>query len=524
MPVWGYDRAAEERSLGREVGAAVLWALPWVLLAVAVFLLRKKAPPPSSIPEKKKVLSAGVEEEGEPPQIAAASPTQRSPGQVLRKRVGGGTTVPSEAVPPSSGSIARATVVQESSRDDRAAALRAELSSLRFSKLVKRARAAGASEEELEAAEEADDDKAATVELVLKKELLMTGAGESSVDVLRAELSQMKMSKLIKRAAAVGVGADALEAAEDEEDDRSAVIQLILQTELNASGEFASDATRGDSLQSELVRLRLKELRTRAKSEGVDADLLEDAMDQDDPKAAVIQLLLDSRAATEGTRHELASMRLTELRARAKEAGHSAEDLEEAIDSDEPKAAVIELLLSPPPVRLAKPQRAPAPQPEPEPDPESEPVAQVRSLSSVPAGDHPLLRALEAHQLEAHFEKLLELGVKRVEDLEHMNESDVKQLGMLKFDRAKFVSAFITETPHHGATVSSDSRSSTAAVAATGCFRFEGDAHAMFSYQWDDQEHVVRVREHFESLGCPTWMVRPQHGSLLNYHVSRNII
>ena len=52
----------------------------------------------------------------------------------------------------------------------------------------------------------------------------------------------------------------------------------------------------------------------------------------------------------------------------------------------------------------------------------------------------------------------------------------------------------------------------------------EGQKHVMLSYQWDDQEQVVRVREYFESLGCPTWMVSPEHGSLLNSHVSRNVI
>ena len=44
-------------------------------------------------------------------------------------------------------------------------------------------------------------------------------------------------------------------------------------------------------------------------------------------------------------RRELSGLRLKELRARAKEAKVSADDLLDAADSDDPKAATIELLL-----------------------------------------------------------------------------------------------------------------------------------------------------------------------------------
>ena len=89
-----------------------------------------------------------------------------------------------------------------------------------------------------------------------------------------------------------------------------------------------------------------------------------------------------------------------------------------------------------------------------------------------------------------------------MEDLEQLSQTDVNELEMKKFDRAKFVSAFLTETPHH----STLSTASTA-VAAVGGFSFEGDKHCMFSYQWDNQHRVLDVREHFAKLGIPTWMV-----------------
>ena len=53
------------------------------------------------------------------------------------------------------------------------------------------------------------------------------------------------------------------------------------------------------ALQTELQGLRLNALRKRAKAAGVDADDLEDTTESDDPKAAVIQLLLAHAASSQ---------------------------------------------------------------------------------------------------------------------------------------------------------------------------------------------------------------------------------
>ena len=91
-------------------------------------------------------------------------------------------------------------------------------------------------------------------------------------------------------------------------------------------------------------------MRRQAKAEGAEPEQLEDAADADDPKAAVIELLLalraPSSAAGDGAlRADLEGLRLKELRQRARAEGVAADEMEEAADSDEPKAAMVELLL-----------------------------------------------------------------------------------------------------------------------------------------------------------------------------------
>ena len=57
--------------------------------------------------------------------------------------------------------------------------------------------------------------------------------------------------------------------------------RLAVPTQLNST-----------TLRQLLSELRLKELRARAKEVGVDEDALEDATDSDDPRQAVVELLL----------------------------------------------------------------------------------------------------------------------------------------------------------------------------------------------------------------------------------------
>ena len=382
-----------------------------------------------------------------------------------------------------------------------------ELLGLKLSAVKKRAAAAGVKAEDLEEADDAEDVKAAVINLILTAE---TSGSPMVQQKMREDLQKLKVSALKKQAVSAGIAAEALEEADDADDTKSAVIELLISQECQ---ELQPKADPHDSLRLELARLRLKELRARAKAEGVDTEQMEDALDSDQPKKAVIELLVGIASVAESMRLQLSGLRLKELRARAKQAGHSTELLEEAADSEEPKAAVIELLLSPAP-RAGK-QPAPAPEPEPEPAVAApEPVVGLaRSVSTVTVGpDHPVYRALESHQLEAHFEKLLELGVKRVEDLEQITQAELQALDMKRFDLSKFTTAFLTETPHHSALSGKGMDSSGSET--SGGFVFEGGKHCMLSYQWDSQSQVLSAREYLASLGIPTWMVR-SYGQIL---------
>jgi hypothetical protein len=102
------------------------------------------------------------------------------------------------------------------------------------------------------------------------------------------------------------------------------------------------------ALLGELQGLRLKALFQRAKEAGVDDDTLEDATDSDDPKDAVIAILLsrlEVAVVASPTSADLHGMRLKELRQRARELGVGEQKLEDSLGAEDPKAAVIALVV-----------------------------------------------------------------------------------------------------------------------------------------------------------------------------------
>ena len=174
-------------------------------------------------------------------------------------------------------------------------------------------------------------------------------AEDSATATLRKELDGLRLKDLRKKAKELGVDEDTLEDALDSDAPKAALIALILDAS-EAAGDAASlHAQKSAAMLSELQGLRPKELRKRARDVGINAELLEDAIDADDPKSAVIELLMakSSDAGEEAAlRTGFEGLRLKELRRRAKDAGVDADELEDATDSDDPKATVIQLLLA----------------------------------------------------------------------------------------------------------------------------------------------------------------------------------
>jgi hypothetical protein len=193
----------------------------------------------------------------------------------------------------------------------------------------------------------------------------MTAQGEASeTEWLRAELTPMKMSALRARALADGVDSEVLEKALDDDDSpKEAVIVLLLQAYASAQSSAVGilvDAARLERLREELMPMKMSALRKRALADGVDSEVLEEALDDDDsPKEAVIVLLLlqatlAPSAATgqrtrkpdgsEQLRAELEQRKVSELLQRARVAGVAQAVLDEAADSEDQKGTLVSLV------------------------------------------------------------------------------------------------------------------------------------------------------------------------------------
>jgi hypothetical protein len=94
----------------------------------------------------------------------------------------------------------------------------------------------------------------------------------------------------------------------------------------------------------------VKELREQAVAAGVDSDAIEEARDQDDPKAALLALI----ASAKPDPVMLRTMNTKDLRIKAGAIGVGADAIELARDSDDPKEALISLIMAAvaPPVAL----------------------------------------------------------------------------------------------------------------------------------------------------------------------------
>eukprot|EP01047_Picozoa_sp_COSAG01_P028404 COSAG01_NODE_1906_length_8932_cov_6.105263_7_plen_1049_part_00 len=169
--------------------------------------------------------------------------------------------------------------------------LRAELSELRLGALSKRAREAGASEEQVMAAQDTDEPKESLIALILE-----LAAPADPLVALRAELAELKLGELSQRAKAAGVDEHAVLDALDADDAKAALIALILAR----SAAPAPDPL--EELRAELSELRLGALSKRAREAGASEEQVMAAQDTDEPKESLIALILVASSTKLGNR------------------------------------------------------------------------------------------------------------------------------------------------------------------------------------------------------------------------------
>ena len=109
---------------------------------------------------------------------------------------------------------------------------------------------------------------------------------DPSSAALREQLQTLRPVALSKRARAEGVGDDLVEEALDSAEPKSALIDLIVR--------FAEEQALGDDadLRIELEGMRLAALQARAAAEHIGEDAVDDALEADNPKAALVALIV----------------------------------------------------------------------------------------------------------------------------------------------------------------------------------------------------------------------------------------
>jgi hypothetical protein len=213
--------------------------------------------------------------------------------------------------------------------------LEAELAQLSPKELRERAVAAGIDHHQIENARDADAPKPALIALIL------ANSG------LESELARLSLKELRARAEADGVDKDQIEEARDGDQPKEDIIKLLIAK--HAGGGTAA-------LEAELAQLSLKELRTRAEADGVDKDQIEEARDGEQPKEDIIKLLIakhaggGTAAALEAElaqlETELVQLSLKELRTRAEADGVDDDRIEEARDGEQPKGDIVNLIVA----------------------------------------------------------------------------------------------------------------------------------------------------------------------------------
>jgi hypothetical protein len=122
--------------------------------------------------------------------------------------------------------------------------------------------------------------------------LLSDHGDADAVTLLRKDLSSLRVRDLLRRARDEAVCEEAVLDAQDGDDVRGALTELIVQA---LSVSLQRDQQQDEAAREELASLRVRELMARARALDLD-DAVLDAQDSDDPKGALVNLLLRHHA------------------------------------------------------------------------------------------------------------------------------------------------------------------------------------------------------------------------------------
>jgi hypothetical protein len=265
--------------------------------------------------------------------------------------------------------------------DAATAELRRELERMKLRALEKRATAEVEDETLLDAAMDSGDPKSALIELLLAKHTSLVTSKHDEMETRRRELQKMKLRALSKYADEVDLPDDKVDHAMDSNNPKQALVELILSVPPSLTGDCKPvehsnsaktqpvsvpsqnqddmeelESAEIAQLRHELQAMRVLALYERASAEGIDEAQLEDAMDGNDPKGALIGLVLgrhrpdgtgeDEAAMRQSVRAELQTMRVAALLQRAVSDNVEPASIEDAMDSDNVKVALVELIVA----------------------------------------------------------------------------------------------------------------------------------------------------------------------------------
>eukprot|EP01046_Picozoa_sp_COSAG06_P015371 COSAG06_NODE_982_length_11218_cov_22.274845_1_plen_1477_part_00 len=198
--------------------------------------------------------------------------------------------------------------------------LRKELNGLKLKQLQARVRTLGIDEDRIEQAEEADNNKAAIIELV----------------VSATPVNCTETGSLSELCALLGVNPGALQDALGS-DDAAAAVRNMLGIDQTVSEALPTE----EELRGELSGLRLKQLQARVRTLGIEEDRIEEAEETDNNKAALVELVVSATPVSSTTAQSSGDSSLSELCALL---SIDAEALQRALGSDGAEAAVLRLL------------------------------------------------------------------------------------------------------------------------------------------------------------------------------------